>query len=119
MFVLSRRRDQALTIGDSITITVIKTGPDKVRLGIEAPRDLAILRDDAIVRHPPGDLIFCPACLHCDTLDGFDTVGACRDNVFCQLCNTEFDPATGAIHAFDPDRNACCREAIEKPLDPE
>lgn len=46
MLVLSRRKGETISIGDGITITVVRVGNESVRIGIEAPRDVAILRDD-------------------------------------------------------------------------
>ncbi len=46
MLVLTRRTDESLTIGDSITITVLGIEGDKVKLGIKAPRDIPILRQE-------------------------------------------------------------------------
>ena len=40
----------------------------------------------------------CPRCGRRARPDAWDVIGACDDNVFCQLCHTEFDPATGRIH---------------------
>jgi carbon storage regulator len=46
MLVLSRKESQRIRLGDSIVITVVRVAGDKVRLGIEAPRDLVVLRDE-------------------------------------------------------------------------
>ena len=46
MLVLSRKRSERIRIGDNIVITVVRLGPDNVRLGIEAPDDVAILREE-------------------------------------------------------------------------
>lgn len=46
MLVLTRRTDESLTIGDSITITVLAIEGDKVKLGIAAPREIPILRQE-------------------------------------------------------------------------
>lgn len=46
MLVLSRKKDEAIVIGDSIRITVVEIQGDKVRLGIEAPRELAVYRQE-------------------------------------------------------------------------
>ena len=53
MLVLSRQRDQTIVIGDNIRITIVDVRGDKVRLGIDAPRDVAVHREeiyDAIQR---------------------------------------------------------------------
>jgi carbon storage regulator len=46
MLVLSRKQSQRIRLGDSIVITVVRVRGDKVRLGIEAPRDMLVLRDE-------------------------------------------------------------------------
>ena len=46
MLVLSRREGERIRIGDSITVTVVRCAGDKVRIGIEAPPDMLILRGE-------------------------------------------------------------------------
>lgn len=46
MLVLTRRIDESLNIGGSITITVLSIDGDKVKIGINAPRDITILRQE-------------------------------------------------------------------------
>ena len=46
MLVLSRRENERIKLGDSIVLTVVKVGGDRVRLGIEAPADVLILRGE-------------------------------------------------------------------------
>jgi carbon storage regulator len=46
MLVLSRKQSQRIRLGDSIVITVVRVAGDKVRLGIDAPRDMLVLRDE-------------------------------------------------------------------------
>jgi len=46
MLVLSRKQDQEIVIGDNIRITVLKTRGNVVRLGIEAPRDIKVVRGE-------------------------------------------------------------------------
>jgi len=48
MLVLSRKLGQSITIGDNITVTVLAINQSQVRIGIEAPRDVSVIRDDAI-----------------------------------------------------------------------
>ena len=53
MLVLSRQRDESIMIGDNIVITVVDIRGDKVRLGIDAPKDVPVHRQevyDAIKR---------------------------------------------------------------------
>ena len=44
MLVLSRQRDESIVIGDNIVVTVVDVRGDKVRLGIEAPREVSVHR---------------------------------------------------------------------------
>lgn len=46
MLVLSRKVDQKIKIGDDIEITIIDVSGDMVKIGIEAPRDVRILRNE-------------------------------------------------------------------------
>jgi len=46
MLVLSRRESEQIRLGDSIVLTVVHVGGDRVRLGIEAPRDVRVLREE-------------------------------------------------------------------------
>ena len=44
MLVLSRKIGQQIRIGDQITLTIVKTQGQTVRVGIEAPRDVRVVR---------------------------------------------------------------------------
>jgi carbon storage regulator len=46
VLVLTRRTNQSIKIGDDIEITVIEVRGDQVRLGITAPRDIAVHRKE-------------------------------------------------------------------------
>jgi len=46
MLVLSRKERQRIKLGDSIVVTVVRVAGDKVRLGIEAPSDMLVLREE-------------------------------------------------------------------------
>jgi carbon storage regulator len=46
MLVLSRREGERIRLGDSIVVTVVKLAGDRVRLGIEAPSDVLVLREE-------------------------------------------------------------------------
>jgi carbon storage regulator len=44
MLVLSRNTDESIVIGNDITITVLAIQGDKVRLGIDAPKEIPVHR---------------------------------------------------------------------------
>ena len=46
MLVLSRHRDESIMIGDDVVVTIVDIRGDKVRLGIEAPQDIPVHRQE-------------------------------------------------------------------------
>jgi carbon storage regulator len=46
MLVLSRQRDESIIIGDNIIVTVVDIRGDKVRLGIQAPTEIPVHRQE-------------------------------------------------------------------------
>jgi carbon storage regulator len=46
MLVLSRKKDQAIMLGDNIEITIIEIQGDQVRIGINAPKNVTIYRKE-------------------------------------------------------------------------
>jgi carbon storage regulator len=46
MLVLSRQRDESIMIGDKVVITIVDIRGDKVRLGIEAPQEVPVHRQE-------------------------------------------------------------------------
>jgi carbon storage regulator len=64
MLVLSRKKDEKIVIGDNISIMVVEIRGDKVRLGIEAPREISVHRRevyDAIKRKESEETESAPA----------------------------------------------------------
>ena len=59
MLVLERKAEEKILIGDSIVITIIKfkhqKGDHAVKIGIEAPKSIRVLRDDAKNKEPKSD----------------------------------------------------------------
>jgi carbon storage regulator len=55
MLVLSRKPGERILIGDKIAITVVRIAPGIVRIGVEAPEELPILREELSNGHgaPP------------------------------------------------------------------
>ncbi len=46
MLVLSRKRGESITIGDSVTVTVLSVQGDRVKVGIVAPADVPVHRQE-------------------------------------------------------------------------
>jgi carbon storage regulator len=46
VLVLSRKRDQSIMVGNDVRITIVEVRGDTVQLGIEAPRKVAIYREE-------------------------------------------------------------------------
>ena len=46
MLVLSRKKDESIIINDLIKVTVVEIRGDKVRLGIDAPKDVSVHRQE-------------------------------------------------------------------------
>lgn len=46
MLVLTRKENEKIRIDEKIVITVLRCGNGKVKLGLEAPREVVILRDE-------------------------------------------------------------------------
>ena len=48
MLVLTRRKNQSIVIGDHIIVTVLEVKGDQIRLGITAPRDVQVYREELL-----------------------------------------------------------------------
>ena len=54
MLVLSRKERERIRLGDSIVVTVVRVSGDRVRLGIEAPGDMLVLREELDAEQASG-----------------------------------------------------------------
>ena len=52
MLVLSRKASERIQIGDSVVVTVVRIAGNVVRLGIEAPRETSIVRQELRLDDP-------------------------------------------------------------------
>ncbi|MES2793186.1 MAG: carbon storage regulator [Planctomycetota bacterium] len=48
MLVLSRKPSERILVGDDVVITIVRVGPNSVRLGIDAPGHMTIVREELI-----------------------------------------------------------------------
>lgn len=48
MLVLTRRKNQSIVIGDDIVVTVLEVKGDSIRLGITAPREVQVYREELL-----------------------------------------------------------------------
>lgn len=46
MLILRRKKNESFLIGDNIRITIVECAPDGVRIAIDAPRQISILREE-------------------------------------------------------------------------
>ena len=56
MLVLSRKQNERIRVGDSVVVTIVRVSGDKVRIGIEAPAHVRVLRDE-LEQNLMGDVL--------------------------------------------------------------
>ncbi len=57
MLVVSRKVGERILIGDKITVIVVKVGSSGVRIGIEAPKEMAVVREELAERLRQADML--------------------------------------------------------------
>ncbi|MFT4727867.1 MAG: carbon storage regulator [Granulosicoccus sp.] len=55
MLILSRRSGEAIRIGDDVTVTILSIKGKQVRIGIDAPTDVSVHREEIYNRIQNGD----------------------------------------------------------------
>jgi carbon storage regulator len=61
MLVLSRKPGERVLIGENVSVTIVRIGPNSVRLGIDAPRELNIVREELCIDVPLEAVAATPA----------------------------------------------------------
>jgi carbon storage regulator CsrA len=52
MLVLTRKKSEAIRIGNDVFIKVIRTGRSTVKIGIDAPANVRVVRGELVITHP-------------------------------------------------------------------
>jgi carbon storage regulator len=55
MLVLSRKLGEKIVIGDNIVVTVVKIDRNQIRIGIEAPPDVPVYREEILPERAPSE----------------------------------------------------------------
>jgi carbon storage regulator len=71
MLVLTRKTNQSIMIGDDIEVSILSVAGDKVRIGIDAPRDIAVFRKEVYIAIDEGSA---PAGDSADSGSGDDSI---------------------------------------------
>ena len=52
MLVLTRKKSEAIRIGNDVFVKVIRTGKSTVKIGIDAPANVRVVRGELVITHP-------------------------------------------------------------------
>ena len=69
MLILTRRVGETVMIGDNVTVTVLGVKGNQIRIGIDAPRDVSVLREEISNRARPESAMRTPAGDYDDAAD--------------------------------------------------
>ena|ERR1700685_1595669 len=61
MLVLTRKKSEAIRIGDDVLVKVIRTGRSTVKIGIDAPASVRVVRGELLILRPDGTTSPLPA----------------------------------------------------------
>lgn len=80
MLVLARKLGESLTIGDKIKVTIVRLSNETVRIGIDAPKDMNIVRSELYDRMKPAN----SSRVVAGSLHGCDSSGAASNESTCE-----------------------------------
>lgn len=111
MLVLTRKQNEKIRIGDGITITVVRTKGKTVRLGIQAPSSMRVLRGEIA-----GDIGSDNAFAACSppANDDQGLQAAALDRATRRADRTECVQATPTLAVQRADRRQTCRTPLER-----
>lgn len=69
MLVLSRKKNETIKIGDDIEIVIVEIRGDKVRLGIQAPKEVPVHRSEVYAAIHAGTPVHAPVASDEDTVE--------------------------------------------------
>ena len=79
MLILSRKKEESIMIGDDIEVSVIDIKGDQVKLGIKAPRDIKVYRQEVFTAIQRENLAASKAGTKLPNLDLFQPKGAGKE----------------------------------------
>ncbi|WP_417386898.1 carbon storage regulator [Gimesia sp.] len=65
MLVLTRKRDEVIQIGDNITIKILKTGKGAIKIGVDAPGDIRVIRGELLETETQTEVVESPGSAQC------------------------------------------------------
>ena len=72
MLILTRRVGETLMVGDEVTVTVLGVKGNQVRIGVNAPKDVSVHREEIYQRIQREKVAHLEAALHDKNSEGFD-----------------------------------------------
>jgi len=98
MLVLTRKLQQQIKIGEQITVTILKLKGNTVRVGIDAPRDVRVVRGELPTRGAAQEATCCNAPQILETAAAAVTAPTAAESSAAESESSEAAPAVTATH---------------------